>query len=93
MELSLQEAETRLAELVAAAQKGERVVIAQDGEPAVQLVRCERTQGGGLDWDRLNAIRRRLGIKDAPPEEAEAMIAAFHDPALSRRVLGLEDEE
>ena len=93
MELSLQEAETRLAELVAAAERGERVVITKDGEPAVQLVRCERKQGGGLDWDRLNAIRRRLGIKDAPPEEAEAMIAAFHDPALSRRVLGLEDEE
>ena len=93
MELSLQGAETRLAELVAAAQKGERVVITEDGEPAVQLVRCEGRQGGGLDWDRFNAIRRRLGIKDAPPEEAEAMIAAFHDPALSRRVLGLEDEE
>lgn len=92
MELSLQEAETRLAELVAVTERGERVVITKDGEPAVQLVRCERTQGRGLDWDRLNAIRRRLGIKDAPPVEAEAMIAAFHDPALSRRVLGLEDE-
>ena len=50
-------------------------------------------QGGGLDWDKLDDIRRKLGIKDAPPEEAEAMIAAFHDPALSRRVLGLEEEE
>ena len=93
MELSLQEAETRLAELVAAAQKGECVVITKDGEPAVQLVRCERKQRRGFDWDRLNANRRELGIKDAPPEEAEAMIAAFHDPALSRRVLGLDDEE
>ena len=55
-------------------------------------MRCERTQRRGFDWDRLNANRRELGIKDAPTEEAEAMIAAFHDPALSR-VLGLEDEE
>ena len=70
MELSLHEAQTRLAELVAAAENGEPVVITRDGEPAVQLVRCERKQGGGLDWDRLNEIRRRLGIKDAPPEEA-----------------------
>ena len=93
MELTLKEAEARLSELVSAAQNGERVVITMNGEPAVQLVRCERQQGGGFDWDRLNANRRRLGIKDAPPEEAEAMIAAFHDPALSRRVLGLEDEE
>ena len=93
MELTLQEAEARLKDLVAAAQKGERVVITTNAEPAVQLVRCERKQGGGLDWDKLDDIRRELGIKDAPPEEAEAMIAAFHDPALSRRVLGLEDEE
>ena len=93
MELSLQEAETRLAELVAVTERGERVVITKDGEPTVQLVRCERTQRRGLDWDRLNEIRRELGIKDAPTEEAEAMIAAFHDSALSRRVLGLEAEE
>ena len=93
MELALHEAETRLAELVTAAEKGERVVIVKDGEPTVQLVRCKPKQGGGLDWDRLNANRRRLGIKDAPPEEVEAMMAAFHDSALSRRVLGLEDEE
>ena len=93
MELPLHEAENRLAELVTAAENGERVVITKDGEPAVRLVRCERKQGGGLDWDKLDDIRRKLGIKDAPPEEAEAMIAAFHDPALSRRVLGLEEEE
>ena len=93
MELALHEAETRLAELVTAAEKGERVVIVKDGEPSVQLVRCERKQRRGFDWDRLNANRRRLGIKDAPREEVEAMMAAFHDSALSRRVLGLEDEE
>ena len=93
MELALPEAEDRLAELVTAAENGERVVITKKGEPAVQLVRCERKQRRGFDWDRLNANRRRLGIKDAPPEEVEAMMAAFHDSALSRRVLGLEDEE
>ena len=90
MELTLHEAETRLAELVTAAEKGERVVIVKDGEPSVQLVRCRRKQGGGLDWDRLNDIRRELGIKDAPPKEAEAMIAAFRDSTLSDRVLGLD---
>ena len=93
MELTLHEAETRLAELVTAAQNGERVVIVKDGEPSVQLVRCERKQRRGFDWDRLNDIRRELGIKDAPPEEAEAMLAAFHDSALSLRVLGLKEEE
>lgn len=93
MELTLQEAQARLCELVTAAERGERVVITTNGEPAVQLVRCERNQRRGFDWDRLKANRRRLGIKDAPPEEVEAMMAAFHDSALSRQVLGLEDEE
>ena len=66
MELTLHEAQNRLAELVTAAEKGERVVIVKDGEPSVQLVRCKRKQGGGLDWEKLNDIRRELGIKDAP---------------------------
>ena len=90
-EYALDEAEGRLAEIVSAAEKGERVVITRDGEPAVQLVRCERKRRRGFDWDRLNANRRRLGIKDAPPEEVDAMMAAFHDSALSRRVLGIDD--
>ena len=93
MELALHEAETRLAELVTAAEKGERVVIVKDGEPAVQLVRCERMQRRGFDWDRLNANRRRLGIKDASPEEVAAWKADFEDAAFGRRVLGLDDEE
>ena len=61
-------------------------------QPAVQLVRCEHKRRGGFDWDRLNANRRRLGIKDAPPEDAEVMMAALHDSALSRRVLGLDED-
>ena len=91
MELTLQEAEARLCELVTAAENGQRVVVTKDGEPTVQLVRCERKQRGGLDWDRLNANRRPLGIKDAPPEEMEAMMAAFHDSSLSDSVFGLDD--
>ena len=91
-EYGLDEAAVCLAEIVSAAERGERVIITRNGEPAVQLVRCERNRRGGFDWDRLNANRRRLGIKDAPPEEVEAMMAALHDPALSRRVLGLDED-
>ena len=93
MELALHEAENRLAELVTAAENGERVVITRNGEPAVQVVRCERKQRRGFDWDRLNANRRRLGIKDASPEEVAAWKADFEDAAFSRRVLGLDGEE
>ena len=90
MEFALREAKARLSELVAAARNGERVIITKHGRPAVELVRCDRR--GGIDFDKLEEARRRLGIEDAPLEEVEAMEAAFHDPALSRRVLGLEDE-
>jgi prevent-host-death family protein len=91
MELALRDAKARLSELVTAAQRGERVVITKYGEPAVELVRC-RKRRGGIDFDKLEADCRRLGIREASPDEAEAMIAAFHDSALSRRLLGIDDE-
>ena len=91
MELALSEAKARLSELVSAARRGERVVITQNGEPDVELVRYRKR--GGIDFDRLEAARRRLGIKDASPEEVEAWMADFENPAFSRQVLGLDDDE
>ena len=91
MELALNEAKARLSELVSAARRGERVVITQDGEPDVELVRYRKR--GGIDFDRLEATRRHLGIKDAPPEEVEAWKADFENPAFSRQVLGLDEDE
>ena len=91
MELALSEAKARLSELVSAARRGERVGITQDGEPDVELVRYRKR--GGIDFDRLEATRRRLGIKDAPPEEVEAWKADFENSAFSRQVLGLDDDE
>ncbi|MCY3783278.1 MAG: type II toxin-antitoxin system prevent-host-death family antitoxin [Chloroflexi bacterium] len=84
MELGLAEAKARLAELVTAAQRGERVVIIQHGEPAAELVRCRKA--GGIDFDKLNAARRRLGLEGAASEWP----ADFDDPAFSHRVLELE---
>ena len=92
-EYALDEAEGCLAEIVSAAERGVRVVINRDGEPAVQLVRCERKRRGGFDWDMLDADCRCLGIKETSPEEAAAWKADFEDPAFSRKVLGLDDEE
>ena len=86
MELALREAKARLSELVAAARNGERVIITKHGQPAAELVRCERR--GGIDFAKLEASRRRLGIggdRERWPEE-------FNDPAFSRRVLGLDGE-
>ena len=91
MELAVREAKARLSELIAAAQKGERVVITKHGVPAVELVRCRPRRG--FDFEKFEETRRELGIiGEAPEEEVEKWRAAFHDPAFSRRVLGLEDE-
>ena len=92
MEITISVAKPRLSELIAAAQRGERVVITKRGEPAVQLVACPKRKGRGINFKRLAATKRRLGIVDDPPEVAKEMIEAFHDPAFSRKVLGLDDD-
>lgn len=92
MELAITKAKARLSELVAAAQDGERVVITKNGEPAAELVGCPKRRKGGIDWEKWDEDCRRLGFRDIPSDEVEAMLAALEDPALSRRVLGLEDE-
>lgn len=84
MEFALRQAKARLSELVAAAQGGERVVITKHGEPAVELVRFRKR--GGVDFDKLDKTRQRLGIKDDDTEWPEE----FDDPAFSRKVLGIE---
>ena len=86
MELPIRDAKARLSELVAAARKGERVIITRHGQPTVELVRCDRR--GGIDFDKLEAARRRLGIEG----DGEGWPEEFNDPALSRKVLGLDGE-
>ena len=84
MEMPIREAKARLSELVAAARNGERVIITRHGQPSAELVRCDRR--GGIDFDKLEAARQRLGIEgdgDGWPKE-------FNDPAFSRKVLGLD---
>ncbi len=44
MQVNVHEAKTQLSRLIAAAEKGEEVVIARDGRPAVRLVPCARQE-------------------------------------------------
>ncbi len=44
---------------------------------------------GGIDFDRLDRIRERLGIVG----DGERWPEEWNDPAFSRQVLGLEDED
>ncbi len=87
MELAIRDAKARLSELVAAARSGERVVITRHGLPAVELIRCDRR--GGIDFEKLQAARRRLGIEG----DGEGWPEEFNDPAFSRQVLGLEADQ
>lgn len=86
MEFAVREAKARLSELIAAARNGERVIITRHGHPAAELVRCDRR--GGIDFDKLEAARRRLGIEG----DGEGWPEEFNDPVLSRHVLGLNGE-
>ncbi len=85
MEFAIREAKARLSELVAAARDGERVIITSHGRPVAELVRCDG--GGGIDFAKLEAARKRLGIEG----DGEGWPEAFDDPAFSHRVLGLDD--
>ena len=92
MELAVSAAKPRLSELIAAAQRGERVVITKHGEPAVELVAYPKKRRGGLDLEKLTADCKQLGIEQMPPDEARKLLAEFDDPAFSREVLGLGDD-
>ena len=85
MELSIREAEARSAEAAAAAARGERVMVTKHGRPFIEMVPAQAKRG--MDFEKPEAVRRELGLDGVevtlPPD--------FHDPAFSRRVLGLED--
>ena len=86
MEPAIREAKARPSELVTAARNAEHVVITKLGRLATELVRCDRR--GGIDFEKLEAVRRRLGIEG----DGEGWPEECNDPAFSRQVLGLDDE-
>ena len=87
MRYSVREAKARLSELIAAAERGEEVVVTRNGEPVIEMVRTRKKRG--IDWEGLEAARRELGIDE---REHEPWPREFDDPAYSWRVLGFEDE-
>jgi prevent-host-death family protein len=87
VEVALREAKSKLSELVNAAASGERVVITRHGQPVVELVPYRRK--GGVDFAELKRIAKELGVDGVKIDFSDD----FNDPAYSRRVLGLEDDE
>ncbi len=80
-------------ERLSGADIGERVVIARNRAPDIELVRCQpERRRGGIDFGRLREIRQQLGIRDQTPEEIAVWENDFSDPAFSREVLGVGDD-
>ena len=66
MRVSIAEAEKQLPELAKLAQRGEEVILLQDGKPALQLVPIARTPLP--PEDRLKVLEKvRQRAKDNPP--------------------------
>jgi len=85
MELSIREAKARFSEAIAAAIRGERVVITRHGRAVVELTSA--TAKRPLNFDAADAYLAEIGW-DA---SAIRLPENFDDPAFSRDVLGLED--
>ncbi len=71
MQVNMHEAKTRLSELVAAAERGEEVLIARDGKPAARLVAIVKEHPPV----RLGVLAGQIELTndfDAPVPEFEA---------------------
>ena len=73
MQMNVAEAKAKLSELVAAAERGEEVVIARGGRPAVRLVPATQASV------RLGPLKGRVDPKTVPdflePMDADALAA------------------
>ena len=92
MDYALRDAKARLSELVTAAERGERVVITRHGKPAVEL----RPLTGGAVRSTSTSWKRRVAASGSGKRRREELAewqARFEDPAFSRQVLGLDEDE
>ena len=81
MELAVREARARLSELIAAAQKGERVVITKRGVPAVEFVRCPPRDSR---ISRRPACHREAQIEQIERPPAPTQASSVSNATMSR---------
>ena len=87
MNVSVHEFKQNLAKMLAAAEQGEKVIITRYGRPFVEVGPVGRT--GGFDFSAEDPDRAEFGL-DGPPVP---VLDDLDDPAWSRAVLGIENEE
>ena len=86
MEMSIRDAKARFSEAIAAAERGESVIITKHGRPVAQINPPPVKKG--LNFEAADAYLKEVGWK----YQGEGWPAHFDDPAFSRQVLGLDDE-
>lgn len=85
MEMSVREAKAKFSEAIAAAERGEAVVVTKHGRPVAEI--GPPKQRRGLNFAAADAYLKARGLDKARIELPDY----FDDPAYSRKVLGLED--
>lgn len=85
MQMSIREAKARFSEAIAAAMRGERVIITRHGRAVVELTSTSARQP--LNFAAADAYLAEIGWDP----KAMKLPEKFDDPAFSRNGLGLED--
>ena len=86
MEMSVREAKARFSAAIAAAERGETVMITKFGKPVAEIA-PPRAPKSKINLEALDAFLERRGL-----DQIEVMLPDyFDDPAYSRKMLGLDD--
>jgi prevent-host-death family protein len=85
MEMSIREAKARFSQAIAAALRGESVVITKFGKPVAQIGPPPSRQA--LDFAKADAFLKERGLDTIELHLPDN----FDDPAFSRKVLGLDE--
>ncbi|HEX8381978.1 MAG TPA: type II toxin-antitoxin system prevent-host-death family antitoxin [Sphingomonas sp.] len=89
MKMSVRDARAQFAAAIAAAERGERVLITRNGQAVAEL--GPPSPESGLDWAALEAFRRAKGWAEVDAEQVWP--SEFDDPDFSRRALMLDREQ
>lgn len=86
MEMSVREAKARFSEAIAAAERGETVLVTKYGRAVAQIVAPPKKRP--LNFAAADAYLKSVGLDQI---EVDLWPEQFDDPAYSRRVLGLDE--
>jgi antitoxin (DNA-binding transcriptional repressor) of toxin-antitoxin stability system len=85
MDVSIHKAKAEFTKLIAAAERGEKIVITRHGRAVVEFKPVGRV--GGFDFSLDDPLRDECGLPETPQPVSDTV----DDHALSREVLGVEE--